>query len=1029
MKKYNFITDRRQRFGFRKYVGVGLCSVVLGSFFIVSGQNQQVKADTVDDNTQTSTLVSSTNDNNNVNTDKPSQVVEKNAPPVSTKQETAATENSNAQPAQNNTVKTPEENSIKIQEETVQQTQANDDTSKVAKSAKQTEKATPSPAKDDTVTLDVKNIKATDTKGLTESKVQVATRDNGGYDQATWGTLDITKWTGSQNGENYELTGYTGDLAHIIIPNEADFAKAGQIVSPIGISSTLTHSWFTGRDRPVSIAISKTEGKTVKALGNDWSFAFSGNSWPVHDYYHINPSPLAHFDGNNLDVSDVTKFDHIFADNKLSDTSGVSDWKFGNHEIYARGMFRSNQITDLTGLKEWDTSHFTNISYMFTGNNLTDLTPLAKWNVSHVTTMDNTFSFNKNLTTLHGLEKWKTDALTNLDETFSGGNGDSPNAISNLNDISALKNWNVSHVNTMAATFQNNKINDLSPLTGWKVGNVRRFTSLFINNQIEDLSPLSGWDTHSATSMTEMFKNNNIKSVTPLSNWITNKVIYMTYMFENNQLTNLSGLENWNTGNVTSMRGMFESNQLADISSISNWDTSKVQDISNMLSSNPFDTALLANWNLDSVEIAGNFINTNSKLVVVVNPKYVDLMKGKSGIYSTPNPILFNVITSAPNAVTIGENDEFGTPTVYGAINNESARQAIRAVVDGIVNQYKKDNPTKNVIPAKDLDTLTLIQLANAHFNIGYNNYYKFVDDDDNGKQVGENHNFQGTTDETVDLTIKIPENYELAPNQAELPTSYTFIDGENLPIIIHLVHQTQTVKEDKPITRTITTIKPDGSRSEQVQTVTFTRNRVKDLVTNEIKYGEWDAETKTFPSQDVQQIDEYDSYVDGVKSKIVNSQSVTPNDKNIQVTVTYKAHEGNDTPTVVPPEPETPPDKKDDPTDDKPQTPTPPDEKSDEKLKDEVSKETKKKEKIKNTSKIKHVKEPSENGPIKAAKFTSRPATTDHMEKTNVKTNSPTDQKRTALPKTGEANHFAVAAIGLILAGLSLFGFKKRKI
>lgn len=254
-------------------------------------------------------------------------------------------------------------------------------------------------------------------------------------------------------------------------------------------------------------------------------------------------------------------------------------------------------------------------------------------------------------------------------------------------------------------------------------------------------------------------------------------------------------------------------------------------------------------------------------------------------------------------------------------------------------------------------------------------------------------------------------------------------MDGENLPIIIHLVHQTQPVKEEKTITRTITTIKPDSSRNEQVQTVTFTRNNVKDLVTNEIKYGNWDAKTKTFPAQNVQQIDGYDSYVDDVKSKIVNSQNVTPNDKDIQVIVTYKAHEGgNDTPTNVPPEPETPPDKKDDPTDVKPQTPTLPDEKTDEKTKEEVPKEIRNKEKTKNTSKVKQVKEPSENGPIKATSFTSSPAATDHMEKTNIKTTSPTNQKRVALPKTGEANHFVIAAMGFILAGLGLLGLKKKK-
>ena len=53
------------------------------------------------------------------------------------------------------------------------------------------------------------------------------TTTNGGYDSATWGTLDTSKWTGQTttfDGNNYyQLTGYTGDQTHIIVPNEADF--------------------------------------------------------------------------------------------------------------------------------------------------------------------------------------------------------------------------------------------------------------------------------------------------------------------------------------------------------------------------------------------------------------------------------------------------------------------------------------------------------------------------------------------------------------------------------------------------------------------------------------------------------------------------------------------------------------------------------------------------------------------------------------------------------------------------------------
>src|SRR5699024_6650210 len=43
--------------------------------------------------------------------------------------------------------------------------------------------------------------------------------DNGGYDTDFWGTLDVSKFTTVKNGDNLEITGYTGDASKVIIPN------------------------------------------------------------------------------------------------------------------------------------------------------------------------------------------------------------------------------------------------------------------------------------------------------------------------------------------------------------------------------------------------------------------------------------------------------------------------------------------------------------------------------------------------------------------------------------------------------------------------------------------------------------------------------------------------------------------------------------------------------------------------------------------------------------------------------------------
>ncbi|MGN1271656.1 MAG: BspA family leucine-rich repeat surface protein [Lactobacillus sp.] len=1111
MKKYNFITDKHQRFSFRKYLGIGLCSAVIGSFFITNGPSQQVKADTVDD-TQKSTLISSSSESTNGDTNVLTQEIEKNGPPASSLQESTedntqdATSSDATQINNNETSDTEQTTPVESTQGTTETTQETEtvqgsaetseaktaqepaETPKVAESSEQPKETAPT-AKEKTSTLEIKDTKNNvDTKQLTESKIKATTtdNDNGGYDENIWGKLDVSQWTGEEHDNYYELINYTGDLAHIIIPNEADFAKAGKTVGQVAISKDLTRSWFTNDKtiiKPNSIAISKTGGKTVKALGSDWKLGFSSGKISPLDQ----KTPLEKFDGNNLDVSGITNFTNMFSNDGLTDTNGVRDWKFGDGNITTLGMFRNNNISDLSGLKDWDTSQFTDISYMFTGNCLSDLTPLAKWDVGNVKNLSNTFSRQQNtLKTLTGLGNWTTGKVTDLSETFANNY--------TIDDISALSNWNVSHVELMDGTFLHNKISDLSPLTKWQVGNVEEFTDTFNSNKIVDLSPLSGWDIHSATTISGMFHKNKISDLAPLADWITSKVNMMNNTFSNNNLTTLQGIEKWDTSNVTEMSGMFElqnatngkevgelndiralkkwdvgnvkkfnsmfshnqisdlfplkgwnvgsginfsrmfsANNIEDVKPISNWNMSHATDISIMLCENPLNTAVLTNWNLDKVTNAGDFIfvlnNTKGslpdelkkKVVLVVKPEYVKKMSAIS-----PIP----VVESKSNELTINNNGEttIDMPTVYGANSDNAAREAIMDIINAKIKAYQDAHPGVNVIPDKDLKSLSLLELANAFFGVNdsYTNYYKFVDDMENGKQVGDNHSFEGKADQTVLLSITIPENYELAKDQT-LPTSYTFSADKNDPIIIHLVHQTKDITDNKTITRTITTIKPDGSSSDEVQTVIFTRTNTKDLVTQKVTYGDWDADSKTFPLKDVEQINGYDSYVDAVKSKVIDSKTVTPDDSNITVTVTYKAQDSGipDTPDIPP---VTPPKK---PTDDKPIIPPLP-----EVTNDPVTEEVEKPKNINKTNK--DIEETiDQNGPVKGEKEDN----TNHPQNSPVKGEQDTVPvkgqpiktstqiaKSNELPQTGEKQTIATAILGLALAGLGLLGISINK-
>ena len=106
--------------------------------------------------------------------------------------------------------------------------------------------ADPAKSKLKTATLMTTTGKKFNTKMLFVSKVVSPVNDtNGGFD-SSWGKLNVNDWQGSVQGDYYQLTDYTGDANHVIVPNEADFTKAGISTSgkQVGVTSSLMHSIF-----------------------------------------------------------------------------------------------------------------------------------------------------------------------------------------------------------------------------------------------------------------------------------------------------------------------------------------------------------------------------------------------------------------------------------------------------------------------------------------------------------------------------------------------------------------------------------------------------------------------------------------------------------------------------------------------------------------------------------------------------------------------------------------------------------------
>ena len=119
-----------------------------------------------------------------------------------------------------------------------------------------------------------------------------------------------------------------------------------------------------------------------------------------------------------------------------------------------------------------------------------------------------------------------------------------------------------------------------------------------------------------------------------------------------------------------------------------------------------------------------------------------------------------------------------------------------------------------------------------------------YVDDDDNQKVI-KTDTLTGKTGEIQKINVVTPDNYVLVDSAAN-PGEYTFLASDNKPIVIHVTHGHQNVTHDYTVTRTINYVDANGTRLKPstVQSLTFTRTGVQDLVTKDITWNTTPAQS-----------------------------------------------------------------------------------------------------------------------------------------------------------------------------------------
>lgn len=179
----------------------------------------------------------------------------------------------------------------------------------------------------------------------------------------------------------------------------------------------------------------------------------------------------------------------------------------------------------------------------------------------------------------------------------------------------------------------------------------------------------------------------------------------------------------------------------------------------------------------------------------------------------------------------------------------------------------------------------------------------KYVDDS-NGTLLAEEA-IQGVTDAAIEhtnddkITAYQAQGYELVSDELANESDPHFnAEDEAQVYTVHLKHGSKVVKADpgnvnsqKEVKRMIIVNAPDGTKTTKVQTVVFTLDGSKDLVTGKISYPDWDEiATKVFPQDDVPQYLGYTSIVAGRKQTTIAARNVRPTDADQEIEVSYVA-------------------------------------------------------------------------------------------------------------------------------------------
>ena len=471
----------------------------------------------------------------------------------------------------------------------------------------------------------------------------------------TTGGVKLTTTYAAYVSKTQPADTYTGQVIYTLVhPSNHDAPIANPAVLDTGkvVNSKL---------KSLAATIVNSEETTITPEfdpGGDYDWSDALNEYIKSISVHLKTSAPANFTPSEMNTISSTaskKPIYIVFDN--TNDAGIMHFYTEGEKIFLPSdssfmFYMLNNLSEISGINDWDTTNATDMSYMFynAGYSATTFTlDLSSWDTSNVTSMSYMFyDAGSSATTwsIGDLSSWNTSNVTNMSGMFNYA-GSSATTWS----IGDLSSWNTSNVTNMSGMFNYAGYSAATftlDLSSWNTSNVTNMSSMFESAgnfaTTWSIGDISSWNTSNVTDMSSMFYDAGNSATTwsigDLSSWNTSNVTKMSYIFSYagySATTFTLDLSSWNTSNVTNMNNMFYNagySATTFILDLSSWNTSNVTSMSGMFS-NAGSSA--TTWSVTIPQTNGNSINnTTSRLYGQTTSKYAAPPSGKSFTIAQP---------------------------------------------------------------------------------------------------------------------------------------------------------------------------------------------------------------------------------------------------------------------------------------------------------------------------------------------------------------------------------------------------------